>query len=215
MKYTRKYRHLTLHLPLFLLATIVSVVLVLGIMYLRSNRKSQQIATAQEIVQIINPSLEIDGDKNKTPDNWERSNLQKTDIMVCNVAYTGSCSFFIGNRKGGYIRRLYQRVPISGVRGTIIAISGWSMANNVIDSGPGSGIFYSVGAFPKKSDGDWIWNSSGSLTATFNLGTHGFEKAETIFTIPEDFSYIEVQFAFGEKGNVWFDDIVLTVIPPQ
>lgn len=165
---------------------------------------------------VINPSLEADQNNDGTPDDWRQFYLRKEDAINCSTSHTGTCSFYIGGYKGGYARRLEQTIYLAGSIGTKITVSGWSKAQNVtrenkLFTRPG----YGVGIDLFDANGEHFPILNAEEHAHFRVGTHDFEKTETKFYAPANFSCMEVGVFFYERGDVWFDDIEVTVEPPK
>lgn len=160
--------------------------------------------TSGELLQ--NPSFEVDNDNDSVPDGWTHHYDQpnKNSGIVCNVAHSGSCSFYIPGLKHTAIK---QYVPVNLPAGTKVTISGYSRAENVtLDQGPSTGSYW-VQA--------WIHYANGSteygFVANFNTGTHNFELTTNskYLTAPvEGFTFFAKQ---AMDGNVWFDDVSLRV----
>lgn len=169
---------------------------------------------------VINYSFEIDEDKDLIPDYWHLDELQNGDILDCATSHTGLCSMYFSPFTGdwnSYVRRMEQTIPIKGTIGTKISLSGWSKAKQVAEAHESkyARLIYGVQLDFFDENGEYISTPNSDENIKFFPGDHDFQKAEYTFESQVDFSCLQVGFFFLEKGEVWFDDIQVTINPPS
>jgi hypothetical protein len=161
---------------------------------------------------LTNNSLSYDYNKDGTPDNWDRSDLQSTDIIDCTTAHTGSCAFKITN-SGGSQKALHQMIAVSAKAGSKITLSAWSKASKVSNSGSGvywgQVVLYNTDGTITYGTAEEIPNKGNILE--FGLGSHDFQLETKSFIAPKAFRAIDFRLRFTASGTVWFDDAALSI----
>lgn len=229
MKAKSKKKQTPNHIPTGLGVLLLSIVGVLALTVMRPiiiNQSESQVSAArprsatptpppptpavpQYNVELLkNNSFELDQDNNGIPDNWV-SHFAPPDQHIlrdCTVSFTGSCSFKL---LGGY-DIVKQYVPFQGKTGDKITISGWSKAQQVqFNSRKDQSITYWVQAWINYADG----TTEVLNVAKFTMGTHGFEKASNMIVAQKPYVGLTYFVRFSMKGEVWFDDVSLTIVP--
>ncbi|HLD25019.1 MAG TPA: hypothetical protein VJB96_03835 [Patescibacteria group bacterium] len=178
--------------------------------------RSSSVEARQNL--IVNGSFEQDVDRDGIPDSWHKAgSIQANDAIACNRASNGSCSFHFDRQEGeltGYVRGLNQNIPVSGKADTKITLSGWSRAKEVRDAHPITPhlSYVAILTFYDK-DGVALPTPDADEVIDFTEGTHDFEYVERTFTPGVDFYCFDIGLSFYERGEVWFDDIRLTLNP--
>mmetsp|Transcript_22059 Transcript_22059/g.77316 ORF Transcript_22059/g.77316 Transcript_22059/m.77316 type:complete len:1217 (-) Transcript_22059:7684-11334(-) len=108
------------------------------------------------------------------------------------------------------LHALYQVVPLLQSHPNDIRLSGWSKATGV--SGIRDG-YYSVYMDVIYTDGEWKYG----VVAPFDVGTHGWQYSDTVFTPAKTVREVWVYAMFSNHaGSVLFDDLsVQQTVPPE
>lgn len=167
---------------------------------------------------LVNGSFENGTDANDVPNGWQKiGTIQHSDVVTCDQAHSGSCSFYFGHQQGeftGYVRRITQNVAISGFANTNITLTGWSKAENVTQVYANRPwLLYAVDLVFYDNNGVALPTPNSNERIVFPGGIHDFTKVERTFTPGVDFHCFDIGVTFYEKGEAWFDDIGVTLSP--
>jgi hypothetical protein len=150
---------------------------------------------------VANPSFEEKQDGK--PVAWQ--NASDPDWALDEqVAHTGKASVRMSKPTTDKLYWISQPVELNQTRATPLVVSAWSKA----DKAEGSrGAEYSVWVDLQYMDGTPLYGQR----ATFEVGTHDWQKAEYSFVVskPVKSATVHLLFRRGFSGTVWFDDVSL------
>ena len=121
------------------------------------------------------------------------------------VARSGRRSARCTSRTAGAQLGAVQNIALTPPVRTPIRVSGWSRADRAVVAGD-----YSLYVDVFYEDGTNLWGQR----ATFQPGTHDWERAEVVFVPEKPVRRLLVHALFRRStGTVWFDDITVELLP--
>lgn len=119
-------------------------------------------------------------------------------------AHGGRRSLRLSKAEAGTLYWVSQTVTLNQTRATPLVVAAWSRAQNVQGT---RGAEYSVWVDLQYMDGTPLYGQR----ATFEVGTHDWQKAEYSFVVskPVRAATVSLLFRRGFSGTVWFDEVSL------
>ena len=166
---------------------------------------------AAEKVPVPNAGFEIDEDKDKTPDRWERFDTRHGKPDECVEDHIDEAEAHSGKRSG---RLANRRTYLKSTSGT-----GWIQRN--VASNPGEGR-YTISVYVKASKPDtkvgialfgtvpdWGDEHAGAVSETFRIGEEWtrISHTNTFSAKVASISILLFRRPQTEGGAVWFDDV--------
>lgn len=141
--------------------------------------------------------------KDGRPVGWE-SQCDADWTVDTQGAHGGKNSVRMAKAGAANLYWISQTVILNQTQAAPLVVSAWSKAQNVEGS---KGAEYSVWVDAQYQDGTSLYGQR----ATFEVGTHDWQKGEYSFAVAKPLKTATVSLLFrrGLTGTVWFDDIAL------
>ncbi|OAD21666.1 hypothetical protein THIOM_002561, partial [Candidatus Thiomargarita nelsonii] len=134
---------------------------------------------------------------------------QYGDIGFSNESHTGNYSLFVHKSNTSVATMGSISMPVKGIEGHTLYLSGWIKAENISRPTSYHGIKFMAKIIP--SSGDPIY-AQPKIPIDEQNPSFDWKKFSVPFLIPDDVKYLNIQMGLqGVSGTVWFDDVKITI----